>query len=108
MSSSFKESCLGFCTSVARSIAPAQNQPVTTFELIRGTHLCGIRTQPRQHCRMRLEVSLHGQNSNLHFIHSAFPLCQGEFTCRIYYQPRVDSISFSSICRTSRPRMASP
>src|SRR5260370_8503725 len=70
---------------LCRALAPRQNQPVTTFELIGRAHLYGIRTQTRQHRRMGLEVSLHGQNSTLHFIHSAFsflpcPLLLAEFT----------------------------
>src|SRR5215469_7478706 len=86
-----------------RALPAGQNQAVATFEVLGGAHFCCLRAKLLEHCRMRLEISLHRQDSNLHSacsIPRPFPTAT--------YQPRVDSRSFSSNCRTSSPRIASP
>jgi len=44
-------------------LSPGQNQPVTTFELIRRAHLCVSHPAAPAFPHALLEVSLHGQNS---------------------------------------------
>src|SRR5580765_4134432 len=53
-----------------------------------------------QHRGVRSEVPLNRQNSNFWFLRHQL--------CSSIYQPRVESMSFSSIWRTSRPGIASP
>src|SRR5215472_2771713 len=89
------------------AFAPGQNQPVATFQVAGRAHLGRLRAELLEHRGMRLKISLHRQNSDLHL---ARPVINGLEPLRGQgvHQPRVDSRSFSSSCRTSSPRMASP
>src|SRR5882762_7167150 len=82
------------------AFATRQNQAIAIRKIFGGAHLHRFDAHSREHRRVGREVSLHRQNSNLHCVNSL-----GWITA---HHPRVDSRSFSSSWRTSRPRMASP
>src|ERR1700730_7247169 len=82
------------------SLAARQNQTVAARKVLARAHFHGFDAHSRQHRRMRRKISLHCQNPNLHCMDSVNHIAD--------YQPRVESKSFSSSWRTSRPRMASP
>src|SRR6267378_2577658 len=50
-----------------RALATRQNQAVAALKMGGSAHLRRFRAQPRQHRRVRLKVSLHRQNPDLHF-----------------------------------------
>src|SRR6267378_4271844 len=82
------------------AFATRQNQAIAIREIFGGAHLRRFDAHSREHRRVGREVSLHRENSNLHRLNSLGWIAA--------HHPRVDSRSFSSSWRTSRPRMASP
>src|SRR6267378_503198 len=112
-----------------------QHDPVAPFQILHRAHFHRFRAQPLQHGRMRREITLYRHDSNLHgslllscFVRTARPDAYGfprtppgrflsrnnlpaTFDATLQsppYQPRVESKSFSSNCRTSIPGIASP
>ncbi len=49
-----------------RALAARQNQTVAAIEMSGSAHFRRFRPQPRQHRRVRLKISLHRQNPDLH------------------------------------------
>src|SRR6267142_6796337 len=82
------------------AFAARQNQAIAISEIFGGAHLRRFDAHSREHRRVGREVSLHRENSDLHRLNSLGWIAA--------HHPRVDSRSFSSSWRTSRPRMASP
>src|SRR5260221_840434 len=112
-----------------------QNNAVAPFQICNGAHLYRLCAQRLQHRRMRRKIALYCNDSNLHrpillslLLRMTRPgatgcrrTTPGRFPSRISlpgdfgatlqsppYQPRVESMSFSSSCRTSIPGIASP
>src|SRR5467141_1116262 len=55
---------------LCRALAARQNQAVAALEMSGSPHLRRFRPEPRQHRRVRLKVSLHRENPDLHSIGS--------------------------------------
>src|SRR6266403_4748060 len=112
-----------------------QHDPVAPFQILHRAHFRRFRAQLLQHGRMRREIALYRHDSNLHgslllscFVRMTRPDAHGfprtppgrflsrnnlpaAFDATLQsppYQPRVESKSFSSNCRTSIPGIASP
>src|SRR5882724_1306393 len=112
-----------------------QHDPVAPFQILHRAHFHRFRAQLLQHGRMRREITLYRHDSNLHgslllscFVRTTRPDAYGfrrtppgrflsrnnlpaAFNATLQsppYQPRVESKSFSSNCRTSIPGIASP
>src|SRR6266403_3235007 len=82
------------------AFATRQNQAIAIREIFGGAHPHRLDAHSGEHRRVGREVSLNRENSNLH--------CVNSLPSMGAHHPRVDSRSFSSSWRTSRPRMASP